>query len=258
MWGRNLRPMKLLLAALLLTSTVLADPASLKQADDLYRQGKLDEVQSLAEQELRTSPQDLHAKLLLAKVALGKNDLATAQVYAGQLLQASPKSADYNGLRGLLFVLQNQAPQSLDFLEKSLEYGQVEKKPPDQMASFSNTLVTALHQAGQTPAALQRCLEFLKLYPANPELHLSASRLYRERKDYQNALLIAQQGLKAAPEFSSLYASVALAEAGLGHKDLSEQAYQKLLRADPDLAAVVRRVLDGTRKDSAELQVDVK
>jgi len=250
--------MKLLLAALLLTSTVLADPAALKQADDLYRQGKLDEVQSLAEQELRTSPQNLHAKLLLAKVALGKNDLATAQVYAGQLLQASPKSADYNGLRGLLFVLQNQAPQSLDFLEKSLEFGQLEKTPPDQMASFSNTLVTALHQAGQAPAALQRCLEFLKLYPANPELHLSASRLYRERKDYQNALSIAQQGLKATPEFYSLYASVALAEAGLGHKDLSEQAYQKLLRHDPDLAAVVRRVLDGTRKDSAELQVEVK
>jgi len=250
--------MKLLLAALLLTSAVFADPASLKQADDLYRQGRLDEVQSLAEKELQISPQDLHAKLLLAKVALGKNELATAQVYANQLLQASPKSADYNGLRGLLFVLQKQAPQSLPFLEKSLEYGQAEKKPVDQMASFSNTLITALHQAGQTPTALERCLEFLKLYPANPELHLSASRFYRERKDYQNALQIAQEGLKATPEFYALYASVALAEAGMGHKDLSEQAYKQLLSHDPDLAAVVRRVLDGTRKDSAELQVEIK
>jgi len=258
MWGRKLRPMKHLLAVLLLTTAVLADPAALKQADDLYRQGRLDEVQSLAEKELQTSPQDLHAKLLLAKVALGKNELATAQVYAGQLLQADPKSADYNGLRGLLYVLQNEAPQSLPFLEKSLEYGQAEKKPPDQMASFSNTLITALHQAGQTPAALERCLAFLKLYPANPDLHLSASRLYRERKDYQNALQIAQQGLKATPDFYALYASVALAEAGLGHKELSEKAFEQLRLHDADLAAVVRRVLDGTRKDSAELQVEVK
>ena len=41
---------------------------------------------------------------------------------------------------------------SLEFLEKSLEYGLAEKKPADQMASFSNTLITGLHQAGKTPA----------------------------------------------------------------------------------------------------------
>jgi hypothetical protein len=69
---------------------------------------------------------------------------------------------------------------------------------------------------------------------------------------------VAPKGLEVAPNFYNLYASVALAEAGLGHKDLSEKAFQQLQKHDPELAKVVRRVLDGTRQDSAELQLEVK
>lgn len=250
--------MKNFLAVALLASCAWATPADLERANELLSKGKPAEARSLAEKELAVDPKSLPARLVIAKSALAQNDLQTAHAQAAELVKADPKSSDYNALLGLLLVLENQAAEAIPFLEKSVEYGVAEKKDAGQMASFSNTLITGLHQAGQTPVALQRCLEFLKLYPSCGELYLSASRLYRERNDYKNALAVAQNGLQAAPAFSSLYASVALAEAGLGHKDLSEKAYRELLAKNPELAKVVRRVLDGTRKDSAELQVEVK
>jgi tetratricopeptide (TPR) repeat protein len=250
--------MKILLAIAFLATCAWATPADLDEADVLLKRGKPAEARAIAEKELVTDPKSLRARLTIAKSALAQNDLQTAHLQAAELVQADPKSSDYNGFLGLLLVLEGQAESAIPYLEKSLEYGRAEKKDAEQMASFSNTLVTGLHQAGQTPQALKRCLEFMALYPKNGELYLSASRLYRERNDYKNALAMAQKGLQAAPEFSSLYASLALAEAGLGHKDLSEKAYQQLKAKNPELAKVVRRVLDGTRKDSAELQVEVK
>lgn len=250
--------MKNFLAVVLLASCAWATPADLDQADVLLRKGQPVQARALAEKELAADPKSLRARLVIAKSALAQNDLRTAHGHAAELVKANPKSSDYNALLGLLMVLENRASEAIPFLERSVEYGVAEKKDSDQMASFSNTLVTGLHQAGQTPLALKRCLEFLQLYPKCGELYLSASRLYRERNDYKNALKMGQDGLQAAPEFSSLYASVALAESGLGHKDLSEKAYKQLLAKNPELAKVVRRVLDGTRKDSAELQVEVK
>ncbi len=250
--------MKNLLVVVFLASCAWATPADLERANELLSKGQPAEARSLAEKELLVDPKSRGARLVLAKSALAQNDLPTAHGHATELVKADPKSSDYNALLGLLLVLENQASEAIPYLEKSVEFGVAEKKDANQMASFSNTLVTGLHQAGQTPMALQRCLEFIKLYPTCGELYLSASRLYRERNDYKNALAVAQNGLQAAPGFSSLYASVALAESGLGHKELSEKAYKQLLAKNPELAKVVRRVLDGTRKDSAELQVEVK
>ena len=250
--------MKFFLMAFLLGSLALAAPADLDRAEGLLREGLPAEARALGEKELAADPKSLRARMVIAKAALAQNDLQTAHQQAAELGQADPKNADYNELFGLVLVLGGQAAEAIPYLEKALTVGVAEKRPDDQLASFANTLVTGLHQAGQTPQALQRCLEFVKAYPSCGELYLSGSRLYRERSDYKNALEMAQNGLQAAPGYSALYASVALAEAGLGHKDLSEKAYQQLLAKNPELAKVVRTVLDGKRKDSAELQVEVK
>lgn len=241
-----------------LTSWAWAAPADLDRAEGLLSRGQPAEARAIGEKELAADPKSLRARLLIAKSALAQNDLPSAHTHAAELVQAQPNSSDYNALLGLLLVLEDRAGEAIPYLEKSVDFGVAEKKGPAQMASFSNTLVTGLHQAGQSGVALQRALEFINRYPDCGDLYLSASRLYRERNDYKNALDVAQKGLQAVPQFSSLYASVALAEAGLGHKDLSEKAYQQLQAKNPELAKVVRRVLDGTRKDSAELQVEVK
>ena len=250
--------MKVCLFVFLLGPLALAAPADLERADALLSQGKPAEARAIGEKELAADPKSLRARMVIAKAALAQNDLKTAHQYAAELGKIDPKNADYNELFGLVLVLGGQAGEAIPYLEKALQVGVAENRDDGQLGSFANTLVTGLHEAGQTPQALQRCLEFVKAYPGCGDLYLSGSRLYRERNDYKNALEIAQKGLQAVPRFSSLYASVALAEAGLGHKDLSEQAYQQLLAKDPELAKVVRTVLDGKRKDSAELQLEVK
>ncbi|MBS2037721.1 tetratricopeptide repeat protein [bacterium] len=250
--------MKIFLFSLLLSSAVLAAPADLDRADQLLHKGLPAESRKIAEQELASDPKSLRARVVLAKSALAQQDLPSAHRCAEEVLKADPKNADYNALMGTVLVLEQQAPEAIGYLETALTQGAQEKKSPEAMALYSETLVTALQQAGQGPAALKRCLEFIQLYPQDANLYLAASRLYRERNDYQQALETAQKGLEVAPKFYNLYASLALAEAGLGHKDLSEKAFQQLLKYDPELAKVVRRVLDGTRKDSAELQLEVK
>lgn len=250
--------MKNLLLFWLLTGCALATPADLDKADLLLRKGLPAESRKLGEAELATDPKSLRARLVIARAALAQQDLSTAHRYADELLKVDPKRADYNAMMGTVLVLEQQPAPALPYLEKALEYGAAEKIDPQLMALYSETLVTGLQQAGQGPQALKRCQEFIGLYPEDPNLYLAASRLYRERSDYAHALEIAQKGLAVAPEFYNLYASVALAEAGLGHKDLSEKAFQQLQKHDAELAKVVRRVLDGTRKDSAELQLEVK
>lgn len=250
--------MKKLLVMLLLSQGLLSSPADLDKADDLLHRGLPAESRKIGEQELAANPSSLRARIVIAKSALAQQDLATAHRFAAEVMQAEPKNADYNALMGTVLVLEQQAAEALPYLEKALEYGTAEKKSADLMALYSETLVTGLHQAGQGPLALKRCLEFIQLYPQDANLYLAASRLYRERNDYQKALESAQKGLEVAPEFYNLYASVALAEAGLGHKELSEKAFLQLQKHEPELAKVVRRVLDGLRKDSAELQLEVK
>jgi tetratricopeptide (TPR) repeat protein len=250
--------MKNLLLFWLLSGWALAGPGDLDRADLLLQKGLPAESRKLGEQELAADPKSLRARLVIARAALAQQELSTAHRYADELLKADPKSADYNALMGTVLVLEQQPAPAIALLEKALEYGAAEKKPLELMALYSETLVTGLQQAGQGPEALKHCLDFIRLYPQDANLYLSASRLYRERNDYQHALEVAQKGLEVAPNFYNLYASVALAEAGLGHKDLSEKAFQQLQKHDPELAKVVRRVLDGTRQDSAELQLEVK
>jgi|JI10StandDraft_1071094.scaffolds.fasta_scaffold225474_2 Tfp pilus assembly protein PilF len=250
--------MKFLLASLLLVSCAWATPADLEKAEALLKDGQPAAARAMAEKELAADSKSMRARMVIAKSALAQNELKVAHTYAAELGKAEPNNADYNELFGLVLVLEGQAAEGIPYLEKALKQGSAEKRDDVQLGSFANTLVTGLHQAGQAAVGLERCSEFIKLYPKCGELYLSASRLYRERSDYKNALAVAQQGLQSAPGYSSLYASVALAEAGLGHKELSEKAFQQLQAKDPELAKVVRRVLDGQRKDSAELQVEVK
>ena len=87
---------------------------------------------------------------------------------------------------------------------------------------------------------------------------MSCSRLYREKEDFKNALAVAQAGLEKHPEFASLYASVALAEKGLGHDEESEKAFQALKERNPDLAKALREVLDGKKSDKADYQIWVE
>lgn len=227
-------------------------------AESLLLQGKYLEAAQLAERALQASPSSERALFVLAKASISMSRLEIAQEYVDSLLKLDPTAADYHALQGMVSMFSDQPERAVSSLRKALALGQEKGAPDSYMASYANTLVLAHHRFGQKELALQVCLDALTSYPTDPDLYLSASRLYRESGDFQRALEAAQKGLEARPDFTNLYASRALAHQGLGQKEESEAAYRELLSRDPALADILRATLDGTVRDNAEYKVRVE
>jgi tetratricopeptide (TPR) repeat protein len=229
---------------------------SLGLAQGFLQRGRFDEAEKLALHVLQEAPQSYGARFILAKVALSTGRVGLAQKYISELLQMNPQDPDSLVLQAMVLMFQDKPGQSVDYLKQALELGQ-EQQTAGQLASYVNTLVLAYHQNKQPELALETCLEGIQNYPSEPDLYLSCSRLYREAGDYGQALEVAQKGLSGQPDFHALYASIALAQAGLGNPELANQAYLELKARDPKLASELKATLDGAREDSAELKVRV-
>lgn len=225
-------------------------------AESLLSQNKLGEAEKLALRALKDEPDNQRALMILGKIAISRGNLEEASEIVDKLLKLDDTVPDHHALAGMVAMFKEQPKLSVEHLEKALILGE-KTVSPEQCASYANTLVLAHHKAGQPEEGLRVCLFALKKYPQEADLYLSASRLYRETGDFQSALRVAQDGLRVRPDFPNFYASIALAEAALGHKELSEQAYQHLLERDPELAKALRATLDGIRADDAEYKVRV-
>lgn len=230
------------------------EDSGLGLAESLISQGRVDDAEKLALRALESDPDSQEARLVLAKIALTRSDLPLAQDYVDQLMEADTGNPDHHVLQGMVFMFSERDVEATDSFRKALDLGEG-KASPDQMASYANSLVLALYKIGEREEALQICLDSIAKYPDDADLYLSCSRLYREDENFEQALRIAEEGLKANPDFPGLYASAALAHAGLGDVEASEAAYQELLRRDPELAQALRSTLDGNRPDEADYQI---
>lgn len=252
-----MRQISLFFIVLLLTiGTALAqvDEGGLGLAESLINQGRLDDAEKLAVRALETDPESLEARLILAKIAITRGQLEEAQRYVDQLMEGDSSNPDHHVLQAMVYMFSERDQEAIQSVRQALKLGK-DKASPEQMASYSNTLVLALYKVGEKDEAMAICLGAIEDYPEDADLYLSASRLYREQEKYQEALEVAEAGLRVNPDFPGLYASVALAQAGLGNTEASEAAYQELLKRSPELARALRATLDGNRPDEAEYKV---
>ena len=193
--------------------------------------------------------------MVLAKVAVVRGDLEKAQEYSTELLEVDPTDSDFHALQGMVYMFQDRLDDAVESLEESMRLGEEHRASSAQMASYATTLALIHYKAGSKDEALRTALKAVNDYPEDPDLYLVCSRLYRESGDFQAALEVAEHGLKADPDFPGLYASVALAHAGLGNEEASELAFSELLKRDPELAKALRETLNGTRPDEPEYQI---
>lgn len=234
------------------------DPVTgLGLADTLLGQGRFQEAEQLARRALAAEPQNQQAQVIVAKALIAQGDLEQALLFVNPLLESDPQDPDLHALKGMIDMLSDRIPGAVESLGRALELGRT-SRTPDQLAAYANSMVLALHRGGKKAEALAACRDFLLSYPEDGDLYLSCSRLYREAGDNAKALEIATQGLAKCPEFYRLYASVALAQAGLGNKEASEKAYEELKSRDPQTAEMLRATLDRERPDQAEYNVRVE
>ena len=231
------------------------DPSDgLELAEGFLKDGKYIDAGKLAQRVLQSDPKNQRAHLVLGKAYFGVGALDLAQKQADTLLSLDSSIPEYHLLNGMVKMFSEDYDSAIAELNKAAELS----KLPAEQASILNTLVLAYHRSGQPELALKTCVKAVEDHPEEPQLFLSCSRLYREKEDFKTALAVAQAGLEKHPEFASLYASVALAEKGLGHEEESEKAFQALKERDPGLAEALREVLDGKKSDKADYQVWVE
>lgn len=235
-------------------SEAVSEASVVEQAEYLFGQNRFEEAHALAEELLRAAPESEGARVMLAKVAIARGNVEKAQIYIDDLLERDPRDPDYHTLQGMVFAFAEDHQAAIHSLQTALELG-AGRSSPERMASYGNTLVLTYHRSGDSKSALKACLSFLEQYPQDGDLYLSCSRLYREAGQFAEAAEIARQGLEARPDFFNLYASLALAEAGLGNHQASEAAYRELQARDPELAQMLRATLDGERPDKAEYKL---
>lgn len=212
----------------------------------------------LCQRMLQVDPQNLFAHLGLVKASVATGDVSRARFHVDHARRIDAKNLEGLQLDGVVSLLQGNSARSVELLESALAQSRSQKSPLDHQASYANSLIAALHQNQQSEMALQRCQAFLQDYPDFGDLYISAGRLYRERGDFERSLEVAQQGLKKFPTLYNLYATVALAQARLGNREASEQAYSVLAKNNPELAVRIRQILDGKEPDASELKVDIK
>jgi tetratricopeptide (TPR) repeat protein len=211
-----------------------------------------------AQRILKQDPNYRAAHIVIVKADLALGRVQDGRTHMDQVIQLGPEDPESAGLDGMLCLMDRQVAKAAELFQRSHDGAKRANMPKSFCATAANSWIASLHTLGESKLALEKCSQFLVDYPDCPELYVSASRLYRDGKQYQQALDIAKKGVAKFPNLPNLYASIALAESALGHKDKSEEAFNHLLRLDPPMAMAVRAILDGKDQDKAQLQVDIK
>jgi tetratricopeptide (TPR) repeat protein len=236
---------------LILTSLLWAQPASLSQAEEALLKKRYGLAEKYARQVLQAEPNNLLARKILSQCALTRRDALTARYYAHQIQELQPEDGSAFCLLGMAALLEGVLPEATSNLQKGLELSTAQGLPGDEVATAANSLMVSLHLAGQAEEAVQVGQTYLTQYPEAADLYVTLNRVLRELGRPQMALEVAQQGLRQCPQHAPLLGSLALSQAALGQKKEAEEAYLRLKAKQPELAKVVRQLLDSPAKTSA-------
>lgn len=256
--------MKKFLTFLALCGSLAAQPLPTQlqsiqdQAEEALRRHDFPQAVRLCKNLLESRPQNEVALIQLGQAYLALNQLPLARQCQQQLKQVAPQHPEALALGGILDLLEGHPAEAASQLELALTQGRTQKVRRERLAVYANSLVVSLYESGQKPRALQACEEYRGEFPEQSDLWICACRLYRELDQVQKSADLARQGTQRFPQVANFYASLALAEARLGRKESSEDAYRQLLQRDSELAAKLRPILDGIQPDRPEIQVEIK
>ncbi len=213
---------------------------------------------ALAQAATQAQPKQVKPRALLVKSLLFAGKSSEARQQMPLLLELSERAPEVLSLDGMLSISEGQPDQAVITLEEALATGRKQSLKGDDMGNMANILLVALYQSGQKPQALERSRQFLVDFPEEPDLWLSAGRLYREAGQFQAALDISQKAILRFPEIPNFWAAKALAEKQLSQKEASEASFAELRQRDPELAKALRPILDGQAPDHAQIQLQLK
>jgi len=201
--------------------------------------GNSEEARSLYEQVLRADPSNLDASLGLAQVTAWQQNYVRSLAIYDDILRSHPLNRD--ALLGKARVLDwtGQHDQALALLESA------QKSWPEdaEVASALSSARNAARQRAQGPQAravpeniderIRMDRDTLAREPKNLEALKDLADLYRDKKDYREAVAYLELALKQKPSDRDLRLELAQVGSWIGNYDHSMALYRGLLVEDP-------------------------
>jgi tetratricopeptide (TPR) repeat protein len=183
----------------------MAGGASLALAKVSLKLGDLEQTRANAELALSDSPAD--ARELLARVALARNDLESAEREAAGVSGSPNLDARGAVLRGEVRLRQNAPADALKNLDDAL--AKLDRSAREQIGNAQFLRGDALARLNRYPEAEQAFREEIRLFPGNSEAYARLAVLYaveHRRVREVDALLQAMYAANPRPETSELAA----------------------------------------------------
>jgi arylsulfatase A-like enzyme/Flp pilus assembly protein TadD len=160
--------------AALRASPSLAGPISLALGRVCLKLGRHDEAEANARVALRSSPAPAHE--LLARIALARDDLATAEREAQQATGAAEAELGAAVVRAEVHIRRGQLPEALTVLEAARRRGGEQGLEPVVDLDFLRG--DALARLGRYPEAEAAFQEEIRRYPRNAQAYARLAIVY--------------------------------------------------------------------------------
>ena len=208
-----------------------------EELTDLYVQtGRLQDAQDLAEEVLKTSPNNLDARRMLARIytrrASNPQRASTAAVNLKKAIeqyqkitQQDPKDAESWVVLGKLYRASNSSVEAEKAFNAALEADPTNEDALGQLASLYLSM-------GDTQRAIAKLKSITDKSPSKDTLELLA-QTYREMHDYKNAVEAMKRAVEQAPDDPKLQKDLADYLVDAEQFDDALKIYQQLAEDDP-------------------------
>ena len=202
-------------------------PDRLQQVIALYQQGNLQAAGHLAEQLLRSHPDDTTLIEITAVIAMqsGNPELAIARF--NKQLESQPGNALAHS--NLCMVLH-----SLGRDEDAFQHGQQAILLDPGLADAWNNLGNIYKSGNNLDKALEHFDKALVLDDSDPRVHVNAGSVSQLLGDLETAESRYRTALQIYPEFAAAYSNLGAVLQRQQHHEAAEEAYLQALKLQPD------------------------
>jgi tetratricopeptide (TPR) repeat protein len=223
--------------------------------------GDLTQAERSFQQALKIKPDEPHALVLMADVALRRRNPAQALLYLRTAVDKNPKSAAAEEAMGRYLADQKQYAGAQSALEKSVQldpkwivarvtlgdFYLSRGRSTDALASYRAAVVAApnspdahyslakgLEATGDQRSAEEEFRTSVRVAPQLPLTHIALGDLLARTGRSDAGIAEYETAARLEPHSGQALARIGMAEQMRGHSDLAEQAYRKAILTEPN------------------------
>ena len=234
-------------------------PAQLQLSRLEFSQGRLDAAVEYAQQAVNSQPNNVDARLALAKAFIGRQDFGRAEAELVQLTASFPKVPAVHVQAGVLSLMRGNTAAARRSFERTLTLDR------DNVEAIKGLVVLDL-ATRNTTGAEARIKAALDKNPSRADLLMTAANVYAATGDARQVEDSLRKAVDAEPSNLRAYQSLGEFYANQGRLKEAEEQFERLVARQPDsvsahtMAAILAHLQNDTaraqKRYEAILQID--